>query len=69
MALSCKNPQEQKQEVGNFTSNSPCCFCSEASKFLPLNLASQGTIPWNCSWELMLEQPRALGGWRRSRVG
>lgn len=42
-----------KTGARNFTSNSPCCFCSEASKFLPLELvfpASKGSVPWSCCW-------------------
>lgn len=42
-----------KTEARNFTSNSPCCFCNKASKFLPLELAfptSKGIVPWKCCW-------------------
>lgn len=59
-ALSYKNHQKQKQGAKNFTLNLTCCFCSKASKFLRLKWlvpCQQITVPWKCSWELMLEQP------------
>lgn len=46
----------------NFTSNSPCCFCSRASKFLPLDLPAKAPFPGSAPGS---DAGAALGSVRR----